>query len=91
MSYALDLASEVKKVLNEFSSEFAEQILDQIEVLAAHPTTLSRTVPGLPLQTFQFKIAAPAETFLITILFRYSQDEQTLHLLNMTTLKVDPD
>jgi hypothetical protein len=89
MSYAVELAPDVVSQLQRLPSDLAERVLDQIEQLAHQPTHLSRpgSFPFQLFQVFEFECIANPITYRFTVVFQYSQDEQTLHLLNLGVLE----
>ena len=84
MSYGVELGQEVKQLLRELPGEIGENVLDHIDQLAEQPTRLSRS-SGIGssiynAQLFDFTIQTAEAKYVAVVQFRYSQDEQSLHI-----------
>jgi hypothetical protein len=86
MSYAVDLAPQVIAELQRLPAAVAEYMLDQIDVLARDPVRLSQPGAGAYpfLQVFEFGRSSPGDPHHFQLLFIYSQDEQTIHVVEVT-------
>ena len=84
MSYAVSLTPDAESDLARLPALLASYVLDQIDLLAQNPVALSQppSFPHTLYQKYQFfwPPDAPAEVH-VTILFQYSQDETTLHIV----------
>ena len=80
MSFAVEWGTEAEEDLDRLPPLLASIILDQVDLLAANPTRLSRPshFPYRPSQAFEFSRRFEARTYYITVLFHYGQDEQTI-------------
>ena len=68
----------------------AAMLASQAAVIDQFVMTPQRPAYAAPnFSDIQFNIGASGEDYLVSILFQYSQDEQTLHLLKMTVLGFD--
>ena len=86
MSYAVSLTPDAESDLSRLPALLASYVLDQLDLLAENPVALSKP-PSFPhplFQKYQFfwPPDGPAETH-VTILFHYSQDETTLHIVGI--------
>jgi hypothetical protein len=89
MSYDVDLRPRFIDPWRELPPDVAEYVLDQVELLAAHPVELSQSseFPELHYQVFRFQgpVASPYLGFEVR--FQYSQDEQSLHVLDLVWMR----
>lgn len=67
--------------------ELAEDILDGIDRLARDPTRLSRAaaLPGEQFQVYRLKCEGLYGAYRCAVLFQFSRDEETLHILDIAT------
>jgi len=84
MSYGISLTPDVEADLARLPAMLASHVLDQLDRLAADPVGLSRP-PAFPHPLYQkyqffFPPEAPPEAH-VTILFQFSQDETSLHIV----------
>ncbi len=85
MSYAIAVEDEAAAFVRSLSIDDADAIFDGIDRLALQPTVLSQPgkFPHVGFQTYSFPIATNEGERNVTVAFRYSQDEQTLHILQI--------
>jgi hypothetical protein len=85
MSYAIVLEDDASAVLWSLSFDETEAVLDEIDRLALHPTTVSRpgTFPYIGLQVYTFKMSIGGVEREVTIPFLYSQNERELHIMRI--------
>jgi hypothetical protein len=86
MSYAVSLTPDAESDLARLPALLASYVLDQLDRLAENPVALSKppSFPHTLHQKYQFfwPPDAPAEAH-ITILFQYSQDVTTIHIVGI--------
>jgi hypothetical protein len=92
MSYGVELGERVKRLLRELPAESAEIVLDYIDLLAQQPTRLSRSGSNAGNSTFNaqiydFPIQISQEKYRAVLQFKYSQDEQSLHIDRIDLMK----
>ena len=85
MSYGIEWEPEVRRIMDRLDPFFAAAILDQADRLAAAPTRLSRP-DGTPFYGVEQRYAFEIDGRQVTLFFRYSQDEQWLHVTDVSVL-----
>ncbi len=73
------------RFLTALDPRFASEILDGADRLAAAPTRLSRS-RGYPHYGREQRYTFPVDDRQVTPFFRYSQDEQTIHIADVSVL-----
>ena len=88
MSYAVEWEPEATGTIRSLDVAVAELVLDGIDLLCEAPTQLSRRSDNMsrPEQVYTFV----AEKIRISIYFKFSQDETTLHLTDISVTEVLP-
>ena len=85
VSYGIEWKPRADQILMRLDPWFASAVLDGADRLAAAPTRLSRS-RGFPHygdeQRYTFDVAGRQ----VTLFFRYSQDEQWLHITDVSIL-----
>ena len=84
MSYAVELTPRARDRLQELPTALAETVLDHIDLLALDP--IHQSLPGdedEPHQYHRFTWEDARGTHRVTIPFQYSQDEQTLIIIQI--------
>lgn len=85
MSYAVELDQQFVSRWRTLPDDAAEHVLDQLDLLARRPTARSRPtkLPGLYYQLFRFRGPRFGPYLQFEVRFQYSQDEQTLYILDV--------
>jgi hypothetical protein len=84
VSYAIDISPEAAEDLNRLPLPVAVEVDRRLSLLAADPARLSqRSHFPYPInaQAYKFDHIFEGVEYLFHVLFKYSQDEQTLHIL----------
>ena len=86
MHYGIELTRRADDDLSGLPPVVASKVLDELDELAKDPAARSGPshFPHLPgRQLFQTRIEAEGDVWWITVLFRYSQDERNLVILDV--------
>jgi hypothetical protein len=91
MSYAVRLADDVGAAIRVLPIDLAELVLDQIDRLADDPTMVSSSasLPSPAGQAYYFHHGGLERDYTFMLLFQYSQDEQSLHILRPAWVTVE--
>lgn len=89
MSYQLRLSSKAERQFDDVPDEFIDVVRESLHALAASPTSRSQRIASPPFaprgQLFHFHaVGFGGSWWFFTVIFRYSQDETTLHILSIT-------
>jgi hypothetical protein len=89
MSYGLLYTDKAVGQLERLPAEFVDVVESNMLRLGASPASLSVPIASPPFpprgQLFHFEITDTAgKRWFFTVIFRYSQDETTLHILSVT-------
>jgi hypothetical protein len=82
MSYAVEVGPQAIEDLAALPTAVQRAVLQAMRMMAAAPTRLSRPAlpPYPPGMLYRADVPAQGVTCLLDIVFRYGQDEQTLHV-----------
>jgi hypothetical protein len=82
MSYQLVVEPFAEAQLSALPAQLANMIQQQLQRLAANPVVVSKRTALLQPngQLFEFHEAAGGISVWVSVIFRYGQDEQTLHV-----------
>jgi hypothetical protein len=86
MGYGVELTRQADEDLDKLPAVVASRMLDELDRLAEDPVALSKPshFPYLPgRQLFQTRIDAEDRVWWFTVLFRYSEDERNLIILDV--------
>jgi hypothetical protein len=93
MSYAIKLEPEAQSALSQMPRPIAFFVAKQLELLAQHPTALSRPshFPYLPnRQIYSFDADfEPGKRHFFNVMFRYGADEQSIWILQIAMQVAD--
>lgn len=87
MSYAVIITPDPAAVLTRLSWRIAHRATTQLQVLAADPVSLSRPVAlsgSSAGQGYYFDFEDGGISYAFYVVFQYSADEQSLHILQIT-------
>ena len=85
MSYGIGWVPKAEAILVRLDPWFAAAVLDGADRLAAPPTALSRG-HGFPHYGVEQRYVFTVDDRQVTLFFRYSQDEQWLHVTDLSVL-----
>ncbi len=85
MSYGIEWAPKADAILVALDPWFAAAVLDGADRLAATPTALSRP-GGWPYYGQEQRYTFEVDGRQVTLFFRYSQDEERLHVTDVSVL-----
>ena len=85
MSYGIEWTPDAETILVRLDPRFVTAVLDAADRLAAAPTRLSRS-DGWPHYGVEQRYVFTVDGRQVTIFFRYSQDEQWLHVTDVSVL-----
>ena len=85
MSYGVAWEPEAIRILDRLDPWFVSAVIDGAERLAAAPTRLSRPT-GWPFHSKDQRYEFEVDGRRVTLLFAYSQDEQTLYINDVSVL-----
>jgi mRNA-degrading endonuclease RelE of RelBE toxin-antitoxin system len=89
MSYAVELTPRARDLLRKLPIDLAEAVLDHIDMLALDPTGLSLpSDENEPYQFHRFHWEGRQGPTRVTIPFQYSQDEQTLIIIQIAVAEL---
>lgn len=82
MSYALIVTPTAEAQLRGLPAELGQFVRDQLTHLGESPTTLSKPATLLQArgQLFEIQYDSGGVTIWVSVIFRFGQDEQTLHV-----------
>jgi hypothetical protein len=89
MSYHLVYTDRAIGQIDDLPDEFVDTVRENLEALAASPTTWSEPIASPPFapreQLFHFTaVGFGGASWFFTVIFRYSRDETALHILSLT-------
>jgi mRNA-degrading endonuclease RelE of RelBE toxin-antitoxin system len=91
MSYAVALEAEAERDLNRLPLPLQNLVETSLRELAKDPVRLSRPshFPYILAQSYRVELTLEQSRYIATILFRYSQGETTLHILQIAHMVID--
>jgi hypothetical protein len=86
VSYKIEWEAEAKRIVLGLADQtFAAGILDGADRLAAAPSKLSRP-GGMPFYATGQRYSFELDLRIVTLFFNYSQDEETLQIVDVSIL-----
>ncbi len=91
MSYAVILEPEAERDLSSLPPVLQQLVEISLRQLASDPVHLSRPThfPYIQAQMYRAELEFEQSRYIAIIIFRYSQDETTLHVLQIAHLIVE--